>query len=287
MAWTFTDDIAAYAAAAGGLLSSAPERHTVLLSVLGTLTSHGPNAFGPAAPLLGWWSDGGAVTAAVLQTPPHALLITGFVGGWAAELATALADRGSILPGINGAVQDAAAFALAWQDVTGTHGQAHQRQRLYRLGKLIPPNPAPAGGARVATADDTAIARSWYSAFAASAGQEDAPPGMITSRLGAGQLMFWEAAGEPTSMAGMTEVIDGTARIGPVYTPPGLRGRGYGAGVTAAITELAIDRGAASVVLFTDLANPTSNSLYLRLGYEPVEDRVVITFTGSPRGPCY
>jgi predicted GNAT family acetyltransferase len=59
-----------------------------------------------------------------------------------------------------------------------------------------------------------------------------------------------------------------------------LRGRGYGGGVTAAITELAIDRGAASVVLFTDLANPTSNSLYLKLGYEPIEDRVLITFGG-------
>jgi predicted GNAT family acetyltransferase len=287
MAWTFTDDVTAYGAAVGGLLSSAPERHTVLLSVLATLTSRGPTAFGPAAPLLGWWSDGGAVTAAVLQTPPRALLMTGFPGRSAAKLATALADRGTALPGINGAEPDAAKFAQAWRDVTGQQGHAHQRQRLYRLGKLIPPNPAPAGAARVATAGDAAIARSWYSAFAAEAGLEDAPPDVITSRLGAGQLMFWEAAGEPTSMAGMTDVIDRTARIGPVYTPPGLRGRGYGAGVTAAITEFASDRGAASVVLFTDLANPTSNSIYLKLGYEPVEDRVVITFDGSPRGAGY
>jgi len=101
----------------------------------------------------------------------------------------------------------------------------------------------------------------WYSAFAAETGQHGGPPGMIESRLGAGQLMLWEAAGEPTSMAGMTDVINGTARIGRVYTPPSLRGRGYGGGVTAAITRLASVRGAASVVLFTDLANPTSNSL--------------------------
>jgi predicted GNAT family acetyltransferase len=287
MAWTFTDDVAAYRAAAGDLLSSEPERHTVLLSVLATLMSRGPTAFGPAAPLLGWWSDGGAVTAAVLQTPPHALLMTGFDGHSAAELAEVLARRGTVLPGINGTEPDAAAFALAWRDVTGQQGQAHQRQRLYRLGALIPPNSVPPGAARVATAGDTAIVRSWYSAFAAETGTEEAPPGMIENRLGAGQLMLWEAAGEPTSMAGMTDVINGTARIGPVYTPPSLRGRGYGGGVTAAVTELASDQGAASVVLFTDLANPTSNSLYLKLGYEPVEDRVLITFSGSPRGPGY
>jgi len=286
MAWTFTDDVAAYGAAVGGLLSSEPERHTVLLSVLATL-SRGPTAFGPVAPLLGWWSDGETVTAAVLRTPPYPLLTTSLDGRPAAELAAVLAGRGTVLSAINGAEPDAAAFAQAWRAVTGQQGRAHQRQRLYRLGKQIPPSPAPPGAARVATAGDTVIARAWYSAFAAETGQEGAPAGVITSRLGAGQLMLWEAAGEPVSMAGMTEVIDGTARIGPVYTPPGLRGRGYGGGVTAAITELAGDRGAVSVVLFTDLANPTSNSLYLKLGFEPVEDRVLIMFEGSPRGPGY
>jgi predicted GNAT family acetyltransferase len=30
-------------------------------------------------------------------------------------------------------------------------------------------------------------------------------------------------------------------------------------------------------VLFTDLANPTSNALYQRLGYDPVEDRVLLS----------
>jgi hypothetical protein len=40
----------------------------------------------------------------------------------------------------------------------------------------------------------------------------------------------------------------------------------------------ALDDGATAVVLFTDLANPTSNSLYQRLGYRPVEDRVSVEF---------
>src|SRR5258706_350832 len=91
MAWTFTDDVAAYGAAAGGLLSSEPERHTVLLSVLATLTSPGPTAFGPMAPLLGWGSDGETVTAAVLQTPPYPLLTTSLDGRPAAQLAAVTA----------------------------------------------------------------------------------------------------------------------------------------------------------------------------------------------------
>src|SRR5258708_8409066 len=101
MAWTFTEDLGAYGAAAGGLLRSEPERHSVLLSVLATLTSSGPTAFGAAAPLLGWWSDGGAVTAAVLQTPPHPLLPAGFPPASAVELAMAPAHRGTIPPRIH------------------------------------------------------------------------------------------------------------------------------------------------------------------------------------------
>src|SRR5260221_4580917 len=157
MAWTFTEDLGAYGAAAGGLLRSEPDRNTVLLSVLATLTSSGRTAFGAAAPLLGWWSDGGAVTAAVLQTPPHPLLTTGFPPDSAAELAMALARGGTILPGINGADPDAAPFALAWLDVTGQPGQPHQRQRLYRLGQLSPPPPAPPRPAPGPRARGTAI----------------------------------------------------------------------------------------------------------------------------------
>jgi predicted GNAT family acetyltransferase len=310
MAWTFTDDVGTYTAAVGGLLSEAPEHNTVLLSVLASLTGVGPAAFGPAPPLLGWWSDRGPVRAAILQTPPHPLLMTGLPDNSADGLARALADRGTGLPGISGAEQDAAALAQAWRDLTGRTGRVSQRQRLYRLSRLIPPDPAPRGAPRIAAIGDTSLIRTWYSAFAAETGTEDLPPALIEERLGAGRLMLWEAPerlrgglsgarapdsrerprgglsdacapdsrDEPVSLAGMTAVIAGTARIGPVYTPPQSRGRGYGSAVTAAITQLATSRGAESVVLFTDLANPTSNSIYRRLGYEPVEDRVLITY---------
>jgi predicted GNAT family acetyltransferase len=67
-------------------------------------------------------------------------------------------------------------------------------------------------------------------------------------------------------------------RVGYVYTPPELRGRGYAGAATAAVSRAALEDGVAGVLLFTDLANPTSNALYQRLGYRPVEDRVILTF---------
>ena len=70
----------------------------------------------------------------------------------------------------------------------------------------------------------------------------------------------------------------GVARVGPVYTPPDHRQHGYGGAVTVAVSQGALDAGAGQLVLFTDLANPTSNALYPRLGYRPVQDSVVLRF---------
>lgn len=293
MAWTLTGDIAAYDAVVRPLLFAHPERHTVLISVLARLRRLGPNAFGADAPILGWWSPGGSgssaadtgrASAAVLQTPPHALLITQLPGTSAIELASALARPDGVPFEVNGAEPDAMAFARALSSLTAHSFRVRQRQRLHRLGTLVPPDPAPAGEARVASVADAAIATAWQRAFAVETGHEpESSDRLVRDRLEAGQLMLWQVGHEPVAMAGVTEVLAGVARVAPVYTPPGDRGRGYGGGVTAAISRLALERGASSVVLFTDLANPVSNALYLRLGYYPIEDRVVIRFARLSR----
>src|SRR5215472_10953373 len=278
MAWTLTDDVGSYLATVDELLRSDPVRNTVLLTVLASLSRRGPMAFGDARPVLGWWSPDEVPRAAVLQTPPWPLLTTALPGDSAEELARELADRGVGLSAVNGREADATALAVAWRAVTGIDGRTLQRQRLYQLGALVQPDRPPDGAARIATAADATVIRRWLAAFAAETGAPEAAGALVTDRLDRGQLLFWELGGEPVSLAGHTDVIAGVARVGPVYTPPDLRGRGYAGGVTAAASELAISRGAKSVILFADLANPTSNSLYRRLGYEPVEDRVVLIF---------
>ena len=42
--------------------------------------------------------------------------------------------------------------------------------------------------------------------------------------------------------------------------------------------------GAEQVVLFTDLANPVSNAIYQRIGFEPVSDWVTIAFSAGVPG---
>ena len=102
--------------------------------------------------------------------------------------------------------------------------------------------------------------------------------------LGYRGLTLWEADGVSVSLAGLTRTVAGMVRVGPVYTPPELRGRGYASAATVTVSQAALNAGVREVVLYTDPANPTSNALYQRLGYCPVEDRVVFSFSRVRRG---
>jgi GNAT superfamily N-acetyltransferase len=283
MTWTLTADLDEYLAVAGGFLRSRPVHNTIQLVALGSLNAHGTFAFGDAAPLFGWWRSGaGPVTAALLHTPPFPVLLTRLPADAnpAGDLAGALASRGvERLPGVNAEQGDAEAFAAAWSALTGAAWREFRRSRLFRLGQLVAPDPSPPGAARVATAADRGLLESWLAAFRREMPDLGGPGAdMIEDRVSHGGMTLWEAGGAAVSLAGSSRPAEGVVRLGPVYTPPDQRGRGYGGAVTAAVSRAALGAGAADVILFTDLANPTSNALYRRLGYRPVEDRLVIKF---------
>jgi len=280
MTWTLTDDLGAYLAAAAGFLRSQPVRHTIQLSAVETLRARGASAFGETAPLFGWWRSGtGEITAALLHTPPYPVLLTRLPERSAQPLAEALAGCGRQLPGVTAQQDDAAQFAAAWSRLTGATSQESRRSRLFRLGRLRPPAPGPRGAARVATTANRALLESWLAAFAEEIGESTGPPAdVVDERLSYGGLTLWAADGTAVSLAGLHRPAAGTTRVSPVYTPPARRRQGYGGAVTAAVSQAALDAGAGHVALFTDLANPTSNALYQRLGYQPVEDRVVLRF---------
>jgi GNAT superfamily N-acetyltransferase len=280
MAWFTTDDIDEYVAAAGGFLRSRPADNTVPLTVLEVLRSRGSSAFGDRAPRFGWWHDGGDIRGAFLVTPPYPLLLTPVPAQSIEPLADVLAQAGTPLAGVNGEPEAAEGFAAAWRKRTGTAARTSMCQRLFRLAELLPPAPAPSGRARAPRSADRDLLVAWFAAFSEEAGSGDHDhEAAVDDRLSYGGLTLWEAAGQPVSLAGLTRQVAGMARVGPVYTPPQWRRRGFGAGVTAAVSARALREGAREVLLFTDLANPTSNALYQRLGYQPVHDRLVLSFT--------
>jgi GNAT superfamily N-acetyltransferase len=281
MAWQLTEDVAVYLAAAGGFLRARPAENTIVLTAAEAVRSKGPGAFGGSAPMFGWQAEpDGAVTAAFLHTPPYPVVLTMMSDGHAAALAAELANRGHHAPGVNAAIAPGAAFAAAWQERTGQAAHTGMRTRLYALGRLLPPDPPPPGQARTASAADAGLLLAWLDAFHDEAGPEgpNASERMVRDSLGYGGLVLWERENRSVSLAGRHRAVAGQARIGPVYTPPELRGRGFGGAATAAVTQAALDEGAEVVVLFTDPANPASNTLYQRLGYRPVSEWAVLRF---------
>ena len=102
---------------------------------------------------------------------------------------------------------------------------------------------------------------------------------LANQRVAAGQFQLWEHDDQVVSMAGFSEPVAGVARVGPVYTPPAHRNRGYGTAVTATASAAALSGGATHIVLYTDLSNPTSNAIYQTIGYHPHHDAEERTFT--------
>ncbi|MCA1571504.1 MAG: GNAT family N-acetyltransferase [Chloroflexi bacterium] len=221
--------------------------------------------------------DGGRIVAATLRTPPHNLVLS-----WTDDMKAvdALVDAlgSESLPGLLGPTGAAARFAAGWTDATGQTAAIEVAERIFRLMRVIPPDRPPPGSWRLAEPRDRDLIASWVVAFSQEAVPEAPPipdPAAVADRwiARAGRLGYlWEDGGAVVSMVGASGETPNGIRIGPVYTPPALRGRGYASSLTAAASADQLARGRRFCFLFTDLANPTSNKIYRAIGYEPVCD---------------
>ncbi|MFB7932795.1 GNAT family N-acetyltransferase [Streptomyces sp. NPDC056039] len=280
--WHLTQDLDDFLSRAGSFLRSQPALHTVPLTVTETLRTRGPGVYGDGPPEFGVLERDGAVRASFFRTPPHWLNLTALTAEEADTLAARLAALGQRLPGVNAARDTAVAFTEAWQRHTGATATLRQRQRLYRLGTLTVPDPAPSGAPRVAIEADRAHLIRWHQEFneALGMGTVRDDGAWADARIEQGGITFWETPdGTPVAMAGRTPLIAGQTRVAPVYTPSHLRGRGYAGAATSEVSRAALASGAQEVLLFTDLANPTSNGLYQRIGYRAVADFEVYDFS--------
>ncbi|AZK94424.1 MULTISPECIES: GNAT family N-acetyltransferase [Streptomyces] len=271
--WHLTEDVEEFLDRAGDFLRSRPALHNTPLTTIEKLRK--PES-GTEATLLGRLETADGEVRAVLYRPPTRRLgVTRLSPEQAGTLATYLADLGLTLTGITAEDGTADAFTEAWQRHTGATAVLHQRWHLYRLGELTPPDPFPAGRGRRAGGPDLGDVIRMCGEFCESVGETPVPDSgnWAGTRFADRHFTFWETPdGTPASIAAATTMVAGMVRIDPVYTPAPLRGRGYAAAVTAEISRTALAAGATDVVLYTDPANPTSNALYRRLGYDRITD---------------
>lgn len=267
----FRDETTAY------LVRDEP-RHNLILGVSDTLASN-PTLF----PELVFWvvREGEEIAACALRTSPYNLVLARPRDDEALAL---LADAIDIeLPGVVGATPEVDVFTEEWVARTGVSPRVAIEQGVYALRKVAPVPQAP-GRSREADGSDYELVLRWFRAFAREAMHDDHGPSVyerqIRQRLGSskGGFTIWEDGGEPVSMSGYGGVTPNGIRIGPVYTPPEQRGRGYATSLVAGLSGRLLREGRTFCFLYTDLANPTANAIYERIGYVRVCESRQIDF---------
>lgn len=215
----------------------------------------------------GAWAATQGTGLAIRSAVGHPLLL---LGDWPAPARAGLAR---VLPPVT-ALSGPAEVVRAVLDLLGRVVTETTGEGLFRCDEVRPP--AGVGGtARRAGVEHHRLLVEWVQAFMAEAHAGFGLPEDFVRRVGSGCWLWFDGPNRPVSLAARRTAHGGSARIGPVYTPPQLRGYGYGSAVTAAATRDVLDEGAVPV-LFTDLANPTSNKIYQAIGYRPVEQRLLV-----------
>jgi uncharacterized protein len=270
------EDPAAFLAAASPLLLADEARHNLILGIAGTLRDH-PSHY----PDFGLWlaDDGSAVVGAALITPPHNLVVARPREDEALEALAASIDEQ--LPGVVAAQPEAELFAAAWATRTGAKPRKNRAQGVFALERVDHPSPT-SGRLRDAGAEDRLLLLDWWRAFAEEALGEspdaESVAHAVDHRLEAEEagVGLWEDE-RTVSLAAFGNPTPNGIRIGPVYTPPDYRRRGYASALVAELSQrLLAERS--FCFLFTDLANPTANRIYEQIGYRRVCEAAEIVF---------
>jgi RimJ/RimL family protein N-acetyltransferase len=268
MDWVVETDLTAYGKRVLPWLELDPVRNSVPATVLMTRLD------GTVEPVDVWtaWlaGPGGEIAGVALRTPPRGMLVTALPAGAAGTLA-AIATEG--IGAASGPPPDAGDFCRAYAARTGARPVRERSEQLYRLDVLAPPPPVPGRLRPMAAAEVDLLVR-WLREFSDESHAAFETGADVAARsIAQGRRVLWEVDGEPVCLVGFNPPVGRVPRIGPVWTPPEHRRRGYAAAATAATCRLLLDGGAVAVALFADDANPTAVGVYTRLGFRPVADQ--------------
>ncbi|MFI6098295.1 GNAT family N-acetyltransferase [Lentzea sp. NPDC051213] len=261
-------NLASFDAVAHDRLAADPVRNTIALTSLDRARRL-PDPDRP--PTLITFHEQRTLAGSLIRTPPWPFQAADLPLEAVALAVQIAREADPNAPGVTGPKERSAAFAKAW----GEPFVETLTTRQYYLDKLSPPDVPGAG--RAATEDDVPLLGSWLKAFteeavpAAPSGPSPEETVRSSLNLGNGHAI-WESNGLPVAWASASRPQAAMSRVGPVYTPPTHRKHGYGAAVTAVASRWAQNQGATTVLLFADLTNPVSNSIYQRIGYRPLTD---------------
>ena len=244
-------------------------------NVLATLLMRARDGlYSEARPLFAYSADGrGEIRAAAARIPPYPLLSSSLTEDDADGLMGAWLEHDPSPPGATGPPDTVRALSRAWSRRRRGITRVRLREAMHVLEQVEDPALAAPGSLRPAQQEDAEQLARWLRAFAEEAGVTGGNDSAQTlaPRIARGGVLIWDDDG-PVSLVGVNPPVAGVVRIGPVYTPPEHRRRGYARHAVAAVSRRALRAGASRCMLFTDLANPTSNKIYAEVGFRVFGD---------------
>jgi predicted GNAT family acetyltransferase len=231
-------------------------------------------------------ADSGGIHLTAIMTPPHNLTLYATDNKINYSAVNCLAEGLGILeiPGVMTEKTLAETFAKSYSTKRQLDYVTNKEQRIYELTSVNEEVPQ-IGNVRLMDEKDMPFFPYWLEAFSAASEQycktemripKDAET--YLHRISQKKLYVLEENGLPVSIAGFLREMQTVIGVGYVYTPPYYRGKGYATSCVAQLSQIALDKGFSKCVLYTDLANPTSNSIYKRIGYNPICDSVMFKF---------
>ncbi|NSW89694.1 MAG: GNAT family N-acetyltransferase [Firmicutes bacterium] len=221
---------------------------------------------------------GGTPRLIVLMTPPYNLVLYELDNNENDKALNVLiheiANLGMQIPGVLAEKSLACRFADEYSSLCGRIKEDGKKMRIYRLDRV---NAVffSSGKLRIADQNDLYFLPYWSIAFNLDCGigMIDVPGAVdkVRKLLNDKILYIWED-GFPVSQAAMGRKTLNGAVVNAVYTPPHYRGKGYATSCVASLSKHLLDSDYKFCCLFTDLANPVSNSIYMKIGYKLVCD---------------
>jgi hypothetical protein len=270
----FYEDARLFSEAAEEFLLSRSILYNLILTIVDSrLTQHEPGRYWVAV-------RAQQVVGVAIQSPlTFPVTVVPMERDVTAGLVDAIADAGFILPGVNGEVATAASFAGRWTERHKSGASPAQGFRIYELAELNRIAPVE-GQLRKADSGDRNLALTWLREFLVETlTPASTPESLIDRALLSECLWLWQNGGV-VSMAICSKPIQGVVRVSAVYTPRENRMHGYAAACVHGVSKHLTDMGY-RCMLYTDLGNPTSNSIYRRIGYRAIAEAIHFRFDHS------
>ena len=239
----------------------------------------------PAEWVMATVTDDEKIFLTALMTPPFGITLYATDNLIDNKVLNCLVDglegAGISVPGVMSEKGLAEKFAEVYSHKKGVGFEVNFNQRIYEL-KAVSKEVFHQGNLRLVNEKDMAFLPYWIEGITGDiwgdlkSVQDD--PKHYAYQIATNNVYVLEIDGMPVSMAKISRECEQICGIGYVYTPPYFRGKGYASACVAKLSQVVLDRGFSGCVLYTDLANPTSNSIYQKIGYHEVCDSVEIKF---------